>query len=369
MVYLDHNATTPVDERVLEAMLPFLSRFYGNPSALYRLGRLARTSIDTAREQVAALVDASASQVIFTSGGTEANNLALANLSPSSCLAISAMEHPSITEPALRLQAQGCRLAVIPVDGDGYVAQSGIEDVLALKPDMVSVMLANNETGVIQNIEALAGSLLEQGICMHSDAVQGLGKIPVSFRRLGVQMLSLSSHKIYGPKGCGALIVDSGERLTPLLVGGGQERGLRAGTENVAAIVGFGKAAELARTELADRTAHLLSLRQMLEQGLTSIEGLVIFAEHSRRLPNTVQFGVPGVDGEMLLMRLDQKGIAVSSGSACASGGGQASPVLTAMAIEPGLAKSAIRISLGQANTKADIVTFIKILKDLVGQK
>lgn len=368
MIYLDHNATTPLDEKVLDAMLPFLKAFYGNPSSLYRLGRLARTAIDTAREQVAALAGASAAQVVFTSGGTEANNLALATLSPQARFAVSAIEHPSIIEPALRLQAQGHELSFIAVDHKGCVTQAAIDEILVKQPELVSIMLANNETGVIQNVQSFVGQLVERGIRVHTDAVQALAKIPLSFAQLGVQLMSLSSHKIYGPKGCGALIAVKNQAINPLLLGGGQEQGRRAGTENVAAIVGFGKAAELAQAELLERTAYLRKLRSLLEASLSSIKGVVIFAEQANRLPNTVQFGIDAIDGEMLLMQLDQKGIAVSSGSACASGGGQLSPVLAAMAIDAPLAKSAIRISLGKTNTEAEIGQFINVLKSLLGQ-
>lgn len=367
MIYLDHNATTPLDGRVLEAMLPFLGRYYGNPSALYRLGRLARTAINTAREQVAALVDAQPSQIVFTSGGTEANNMALSGFAAPVSVAISGIEHPSVIEPALRLKTQGCQLAVIAVDTEGKVSPSAIEEIMPAKPDFVSIMLANNETGIIQDIRQLSGLLAGRGICFHTDAVQGLGKIPLSFKTLGVQMMSLSSHKIYGPKGCGALVVAQDETISPLLLGGGQERGLRGGTENVAAIVGFGKAAELAQAEFAFRTAKLLELRQVLENALKNIKGLVIFAEYSPRLPNTVQFALDGYDSEMLLMQLDKKGIAVSSGSACASGGGQPSPVLSAMQVSPSLAKSALRVSLGHSNTEAEIGQFVQILKNIIG--
>ena len=351
MIYFDHNATTPIDDRVLEAMLPFLKSFYGNPSSLYRHGRIVRSAIDAAREQVAALVDVQASQVIFTSGGTESNNLALATLPPQGRLAISAIEHPSITEPALRLKRLGAQLNIIDVDANGLITQAAIDKIIKEKPDLVSIMLANNETGVIQDLAPYAKQLRANDITVHTDAVQALGKIPVSFKQLGVHLMSLSSHKIYGPKGCGALVFEKGIEIKPVFLGGGQEQELRAGTENVAAIVGFGKAAELAKAELAKRSEQLLALRELLEEGLTTIPGLTIFARQADRLPNTVQFGIPGIDGEMLLMKLDQKGIAVSSGSACASGGSIPSPVLIAMGVEAGLAKSAIRISLGLANT------------------
>jgi cysteine desulfurase len=368
MIYLDHNATTPIDDHVLEAMLPFLKSFYGNPSSLYRHGRIVRSAIDAAREQVAALVDAPPSQVIFTSSGTESNNLALATLPSRGKLCISAIEHPSITEPALRLKSLGSTLSIIKVDTNGLITPVAIDEIIKQKPDLVSIMLANNETGIIQDLAPYAKKLRANNITVHTDAVQASGKIPVSFNQLGVQLMSLSSHKIYGPKGCGALIFEKSIEIKPILLGGGQEQGLRAGTENVAAIVGFGKAAELAKTELAKRFEQLLGLRKLLEDGLTSIPGLTIFAVQADRLPNTVQFGIPEIDGEMLLMKLDQKGFAVSSRSACASDASNPSPVLIAMGVEAGLAKSAIRISLGLTNTKTEIFEFINQLKALVCQ-
>lgn len=369
MIYFDHNATTPIDERVLEAMLPFLKTFYGNPSSLYRLGRIASSALAAAREQLAALVGAQPGQIVFTSGGTEANNLALATLAPGAGLAVSAIEHPSIMEPAQRLAEQGHNLNLLDVDTNGLVTQQAIDEVVRLKPGLVSIMLANNETGTVQNIADYAGRLEEHGIKVHTDAVQALGKIEVNFNKLGVHLMSLSSHKIYGPKGCGALVFDNSVRINPVLLGGEQEQGLRAGTENVAAIAGFGKAAELAKAELDRRRSHLLKLRKLLEQNLSTIPGLTIFAEQTERLPNTIQLGINGMDGEMLLMQLDRKGIAVSSGSACASGLKEPSPVLVAMGVAPDTAKSAIRVSLGNANTEAEAIEFIKQLKSLIEQR
>jgi cysteine desulfurase len=366
MIYFDHNATTPVDERVVEVMLPFFRSYYGNPSSLYKAGRLARSAIDTAREQVAALVGVQAAQVIFTSGGTEANAIALHSSNVSTRLAISAIEHPSISETVLKLKGQNRTVDIIQVNQEGLIQDKAIEALQIKSPAIVSIMLANNETGCIQDIAKHADKLRAAGAIVHTDAVQALGKIPVNFNQLGVQRMSISSHKIYGAKGCGALIVDNETQIEPLLIGGGQEKGLRAGTENVAAIVGFGKAAELALAELESRTEKLLALRGQLEQALLEIPHLTIFAQNVARLPNTVQFGIAGMDGEMLLMRLDQKNIAVSSGSACASEGGQPSPVLIAMGIEASLAKSAIRISLGCQNTKTEIEHFITILKSLL---
>jgi len=354
---------------VLDAMLPFLKSFYGNPSSLYRHGRVARTAIDRAREQVAALAGCASSQVIFTSGGTEANNLALATLSSGTNLAVSAIEHPSITEPALNLKKCGHGLTIIEVDSNGLITQDAIDQLIRYQPRLASIMLANNETGIIQDVAHVASQLRAKGVMIHTDAVQAAGKIPVAFNRLGVHLMSLSSHKIYGPKGCGALIFEKGVQIKPMLFGGGQEQDLRAGTENVAAIAGFGKAAELAQEELAQYYNRMSVLRKLLEDGLMTIPKLTIFAHQAQRLPNTVQFGIPEMDGEMLLMKLDQKGVAISSASACASGGGKPSSVLTAMGVEASLAKSAIRISLGRTNTEDEIAEFINLLKILVRQE
>lgn len=366
MIYFDHNATTPLDERVLEAMLPFLQNFYGNASALYRMGRIARSALETARAQVAALISAQPEQIIFTSGGTESNNLALHQLGECAKLVISAIEHPSIMLPALNRQAQGGNLTIIEVDADGVIKPEFINQTAWNQGDLVSLQLANNETGVLQPVSRYAERLRTKDVIIHTDATQAAGKIPVNFEALHVHLMSLSSHKFNGPKGCGALIVEPGFKLNALLHGGGQEHGWRAGTENVAGFVGFGKAAELALNELDQRQQHLLNLRKQLEQGLKSIPGVVIFSESAERLSNTVQWGMPGIDGEMLLMQLDRKGIAVSSGSACAGGGGKPSPILVAMGVPEALAKSAIRISLGYSNTEAEIAGFITTLKTLL---
>ncbi len=365
MIYLDHNATTPIDERVVEAMQPFLHAFYGNPSGLYRLGRLARSAIETAREQVAALVGTQPSQIVFTSGGTEANNLAVNCVEEAAAVAISAIEHPSLSEPVLAKRTLFRSVGLIEVDADGRVRSETIER-LSLKPgDFVSVMLANNETGVIQDIAGLSGCLRWREIVFHTDAVQAVGKIPVSFDRLGVDFMTVSSHKLYGPKGAGALVFAKGREPRPLLLGGGQEKGLRAGTENVAAIVGFGKAAELAGSELFERRQRMLALREKLERALVGRSDITIFSKDAERLPNTVQISIDGVDGEMALMLLDRRNIAVSSGSACASGAGEPSPVLTAMGIDPDIAKGAIRISFGQSNGEKDVEELLAVLHGL----
>lgn len=379
MIYLDHNATTPLDDRVLEAMLPFLTTFYGNPSSLHRLGRIASSAIGTAREQLASLVGAASEQIVFTSGGTEANALALSTLSPNKGkLAISAIEHPSIMEPAHALASQGYHLSLLAVDRSSLVSQDAITQITAEQPDLVSIMLANNETGTIQPIARYTQQLKAQGIKVHTDAVQALGKIAVDFNSLGVDSMSLSSHKIYGPKGCGALIFDKKLAIHPLLKGGDQEQGLRAGTENVAAIVGFGKAAELAKAELIERQNRMNSLNTFLEKALRELPRLTLFSSplecspesetQYNRLPNTFLLGFDGIDGEMMLMQLDQKGIAVSSGSACASSSGAPSPVLLAMGVAPDQAKTVIRISLGKNTTEAELTTLINQLKPILGE-
>lgn len=369
MIYLDHNATTPLDERVLDAMLPYLHSFYGNASALHRLGRLSRSAVDTAREQVAELVGARASEVVFTSGGTEANNMAIKGLAASigtGTLITGATEHPSISAPVARLGAEGWTVKTLPVDHQGQLTADAISQSGSGGVDIGTLMLANNETGLIHDTAIFAKMLRTAGASLHVDAVQAAGKIPVSFADTGADSLTISSHKLYGPKGVGALILRRDAPITPLLEGGGQEEGRRAGTENVAGIVGFGRAAELARLELNDRQSHLLMLRERLETGLRSIPELTIFGEQARRLPNTVLFSISGLDGEMLVMRLDRLKIAVSSGSACASGGNEPSPVLTAMGVDETTARGAVRISLGRANIEAEIDQFLQALTSLL---
>ena len=366
-VYLDCNATTPPDERVLQAMHDCLAAHWGNPSSLHQAGRAARADLDRAREQVAALVGVHPSQVVFTSGGTEANNLALwsfcARAETPGVLAVSAIEHPSLLEPARAWAARGWRLVELPVDGEGRLDMAALDEALAAGAGLVSVMAANNETGVLQDIPAIAGRVRSAGAVLHTDAVQMAGKLPLDFAALGAQMMSLSAHKIHGPKGVGALILDKALEFTPMLVGGGQERGRRAGTENVAGIVGFGVAAELAAQELEDRSARLRKLRDYLESRLAELPGVVVFGQGAERLPNTVQLALPGIEGEALLMQLDREGIAVSSGSACSSGSREPSHVLMAMGIEETLARGAIRVSLGRHNSMADIDRLIEVLR------
>lgn len=361
--YLDHNATTPVDPRVVAAMLPYLGSEPGNPSSAHRPGRHARAALEQARAQVAVLVGAQPRQVIFTSGGTEANNLALFGLAAAEGhgrLALSPVEHPSVIEPAQALAEGDWELDWLPVDADGRVDVTAWTPAAATR--LVSLMWANNETGVVQPVAELAAKARAAGALVHSDAVQALGKLPVDYRASGVHLLTLSSHKINGPQGVGALVVDPAVDLVPRQRGGGQERGLRSGTENLAGIVGFGRAAELAGVELAARAAAARALVERLGLGLRAIPGITCFAAGAERLPNTVLFAVDGIDGEALLLALDREGIAVSSGSACHSGTGAPSHVLAAMGVADAVARGAIRVSVGQGNDAADIDALLAAL-------
>jgi cysteine desulfurase len=363
-VYFDHNASTPLDPAVLDAMSPWLSARFGNASSRHEYGRDARRAIDAARQQVAAAVGADATEVIFTSGGSEANNLfikgAAACLKPG-LLAVSAIEHPCVIKPAEQLAKRGWSLHKLAVDADGRIVRAAYEEVMQRKPQLVSVMLANNETGVLQDIAALAPQARAAGAAFHTDAVQAVGKLAVDFRALnaaGVGAMTVSAHKIGGPKGAAALIVDKRIEIEPLIAGGGHERGLRSGTENVAAIVGFGAACALIEQRLIAAGPSLINLRSRLEQGLTAI-GATLFGAGAARLPNTVYFALPGLDGETLVGQLDRAGYAVASGAACSSANPEPSHVLRAMGVAPELARSAVRVSLGAGNTAEQVEGFL----------
>jgi cysteine desulfurase len=369
-VYLDHNATTPVHERVLEAMLPYFSRQYGNPSSRHEYGRAARRAVDVARQQVAEAVGAHPTEILFTSSGSEANNLflkgAAAQAREAGSVAISAIEHPSVRNTARQLARQGWRLVELPVDADGRLEDAELAAALSGRPRLWSVMLANNETGVLQDVAGIAEKVrrMNAGAWFHTDAVQVLGKAPVDFRALnqaGVHALSVSAHKIYGPKGAAALVTDKRLELVPLIAGGGQERNLRSGTENVAAIVGFGAAAELARSRVESLSARLRQLQARLEAGLRGL-GAVLFGAGAPRLSNTSYFAFAGLEGETLVGYLDRAGFAVASGSACSSANPEPSHVLLAMNVPGELARGAVRVSLGAETTERHIDDFLLAL-------
>ena len=370
-VYFDHNATTPLEPAVLEAMMPWLSLQFGNASSRHEYGRAARRAIDEARASVAAAVGAHATEVVFTSGGSEANNLFIKGAA--ACLktglvAVSAIEHPCVIKPVEQLRRQGWNALSLAVDGDGRVDPTVYRDAMAKRPKLVSVMLANNETGVIQDVFSLAEQARAAGAVFHTDAVQAVGKLPVDFRALnaaGVLGMTVSAHKIGGPKGAGALVIDKRVELEPLIAGGGHERGIRSGTENVAAIVGFGVACELMGRRSGQVAAKLELLRERLEQGIGQL-GATVFGASARRLSNTLYFAFPGIEGETLVGQLDRAGFAVASGSACSSANPEPSPVLQAMGVEPGLARGAVRVSLGAANTAQQIEDFLLTLQETV---
>lgn len=371
-VYFDWNATTPLEPLVRDAMLPWLGASetvrFGNASSRHDYGRQARAAIDEARARVATAVGAHPTEVIFTSGGSEANNLfvkgAAACLKPG-MLAFSAIEHPCVREPAYQLRRTGWTLKEIAVDAQGVIDGEDWQQTLLARPALVSVMLANNETGVVQDIARLAAEARASGAWFHTDAVQALGKLELDFRALGVSAMTLSAHKIGGPLGAGALVLDKRVELAPLIAGGGQERGLRSGTENVAAIVGFGVACERAVARRESESQRLAQLRAELEAQLLA-QGAVVFARAAERLPNTVFFAFDNIDGETLVAKLDRAGFACASGSACSSAQPEPSHTLLAMGVDPLLARGAVRVSLGRDSTAQELSRFVGVLARVV---
>ena len=364
--YLDNNAGAALAPGVLDTMLPYLKQQQGNPSSSHRFGRLAKTAIENARQQVADLVNVSPSQIIFTSGGTESNNQVFSGLAQqykTGKVLLSAVEHPSVIEPASALSKAGFVVQELKVDAAGVVEIKNLLDAINKETRLVSVMWANNETGVIQDITALTAVSNEKQVLFHCDAVQAIGKLPVDFTAAGVQLMSLSAHKFGGPKGIGALIVKEGLNWPALIYGGGQEANLRSGTENVPAIVGLGTASVVAGESLKHYQKYCRSLRDLLEARLLEMEGVTIFAQQAKRLANTVFFSLAGFDAETLLMTLDKQNFSVSSGSACGTGQQTPSYVLTAMGVNDLTALGAIRVSISQQTTVEEIERLAIILK------
>jgi len=370
MVYLDHNATTPLEPDVLEAMLPFLRDQHGNASSRHELGTVARRAVERAREQVAAAVGALPAQVVFTSGGTEANNLFVkgaAGMRRAQQVAVGAAEHPCVIEPARDLARAGWTVRELAVDPRGVHDLDDLSRALAEPTGLVCAMIAHNETGVLQPVAAIAQRARAAGAWVHTDAVQALGKIPVDFAGLGVHAMSLSAHKLGGPKGAGALVLDKRIELRPLLQGGGHESGMRSGTENVPAIVGFGAACERVQSRLARQSTHCRALRDDVESRLRAL-GAVVFGEGAPRLPNTTFFAIDGLDGETLVIELDRVGYGVASGSACSSHSTEPSATLLAMGIDPLLARCAVRVSLGPETTAQQVAGFAQALAAVVAR-
>jgi cysteine desulfurase len=372
-VYLDNAATTPLDPRVLESMLPHLGGRRGNPSSLHSFGGSAREGLEEARGSVAALIGASPEEIVFTSGGTESDDLAVLGLARSAGpnkrhAVVSCVEHAAVREAARRLQTEGFEVSWVGVDAEGLVDPD--EFVASLRPDtaLAAVVWANNEVGTVEPVPELAEICAAKDIPFHADAVQAVGRVPVDVTQIPVSTLALSGHKIYGPQGIGALYVRDGVSLEPIFFGGGQERGLRSGTQNVAGIVGLGAAATLAHEEMDDRVAHERAMRDRIIAGIEALPDVMVNGHRERRLSNNVHLTVSGVEAESLVLFLDSLGYAIGSGSACSSGGHKASPVLLAMGLPEREAFSVVRITVGKDNTPEEIDGFLGAFSAAVEQ-
>jgi len=371
-IYFDHSATTPVDDRVLEKMLPFFSTTFGNPSSIHNYGREARMALNAARENLASLIHAAPDELIFTSGGTEADNLAIKGLAfhPNNQrrhIITTSVEHHAVLNVCKYLEQRGFHVTYLPVDQYGMVSPDKLTEHISEDTFLISIMHANNEVGTINPIQEIGAIAREHGICFHSDAVQSFGKIPIDVNALNVDLLSISAHKIYGPKGIGALYVRKGIPLQKLNHGGHHEYERRAGTENVPAIIGFEMAASLCQDNLPAETEQIAHLRNNLQtQILARIPRVHLNGHPAQRLPGHLNLSFEGVEGEALLLSLDLKGIAASSGSACTAGTTENSHVLLAMGIKPFLAQSAIRFTLGRMNSSADIEYTVEVLPEII---
>jgi cysteine desulfurase len=375
-IYLDYNATTPVDPSVFEAMLPFFSSEFGNAASIHTTGQKARSAVETAREQVSALINAHPQEIIFTSGGTESDNHAIFGMFDplnyaGSNLISTVIEHEAVLNTCQSLAARGVTVAYLAANREGQIDAQHLRDLLHEIPDtnLVSVMYANNELGTVQPLEEIGRIASKADVYFHTDAVQSAGKIPIDVNALQVDLLSLSAHKIYGPKGVGALYIRSGTPVRQFLFGGHHQRGARPGTENVAGIVGFGKAAELSAASLAHDAARISALRGDLERGLLQrVPQSRVNAALAPRIPNTTNILYPGVDGEALLIALDLKGLSCSTGSACSSGAVEPSHVLTAIGLTPAEARSSLRFSLGRYTTRQEIDAALLAIPQAVEQ-
>ncbi|MDK2896057.1 MAG: cysteine desulfurase [Candidatus Atribacteria bacterium] len=372
MIYLDYNATTPCDKRVVEAMLPFFQEKFGNPSSLYYLGQEAKNAIEETRERIARFIGARKEEIIFTSGGTEANNLAIrgtieALKKKGNHLITSSIEHHSVLKVFQSLEKEGFEVTYLPVNDAGQLDPDTLQKSIRPSTILISIMQANNETGVIEPIKELASLAQTKGIVFHTDAVQTMGKIPIKVKDLGVSLLSASAHKFYGPKGIGFLYLRKGTPLSPQIRGGEHERRKRAGTENVPAIVGMGKATEIAAGEMEAETKKVETLRNTLEEGLLStIPEIEVVSQKAPRLFNTSLILVKDVEGESMLLNLDFEGIEVSSGSACTSGSLEPSHVLLACGYPHEIAHGSIRFSLGKFNTAEEINQVLEVFPKIV---
>jgi cysteine desulfurase len=393
-IYLDHNATTPVEPAVLDAMLPFFSSEFGNASSIHTFGQRARAAVEMAREQVAALINARPQEIVFTSGGTESDNHAIlgvvhplvtwpskrgpnplddrdkrATIAHLKHVVTTAIEHEAVLNTCQALEKDGVAVTYLPVNRDGLIDLDALRKALRPETVLITVMHANNELGTVQPLEEIGRIAVERDIYFHTDAVQSVGKIPVDVKALQLDLLSLSGHKLYAPKGIGAIYIKGGTRLRQLLYGGHHQRGFRPGTENVAGIVGLGKAAELARLSLTEDATRISALRDKLEQGLLSrVPDARANASRAPRTPNTSNITFPSIEGEALIIALDLKGLACSTGAACSSGAVEPSHVLTAIGLPASEARASIRFSLGRHTTAAEIDAALEIVPAAVAQ-
>jgi cysteine desulfurase len=370
-IYLDNNATTPVLPEVFEAMRPYFGDQFGNASSIHHHGQQTRAAVEDARESVAGLLGCSSSEIVFTSGGTEADNLAIAGLvNPGDHVITSSIEHHAVLLACKHLEEIGAEVTVLPVDGRSLVDPADVRRALRSNTKLISIMMANNETGVLQPVEEIGKIAAEASVCFHTDAVQAAGKVVIDVTRIGCQLLSISGHKIHAPQGVGALYVRKGTRLRPLFYGGRHERSRRAGTENFPGIVGLGKAAQLAKQAL-DRgdDQKMAAMRDRLQQGiLAQVEDTGVNGDGAARVPNTTNIHFDHIDGEALVIALDLKGVAVSTGAACSSGAIEPSHVLVAMGLRPDQARASIRFSLGKQTVAEDIDFALALVPETVAR-
>ena len=370
MIYLDNAASTQIHDDVLDSMLPYLKEQYGNPSSIHRYGRLTRKAIHKARKQIASLINADPAEILITSGGTESNNTALVGISsqfPDSQIITSSIEHDAILEPCKKLNSKGFQVDYLPVDKSGMINIEDLKNMISKKTSLVSVMFGNNEVGTIQPISEITKICHENNVFFHTDAVQAVGKLPVDVKKLDVDLLSISSHKLYGPKGVGALYIKDGVKIDPMILGGGQEFRLRSGTENVASIVGFGQACEIAQNHLIENISLVKKLQTILvKKVLKEIPEVTFNGNSESRLTNNAHFTFLGVNGEDLIIKLDEYGIAASTGSACSVNTQKASHVLESMGFSLEQITGSLRLTVGIFNTENEINETVDILKKVV---
>jgi cysteine desulfurase len=372
LIYLDNAASTAIHEDVLNEMLPYLKEQYGNPSSIHKFGRQADKAIRNARKRISELINASPDEILLTSGGTESNNTALYGIAHSNKgkhIITSSIEHEAILEPCKRLEEEGFRITYLPVDNHGLVNPQNVKDVISDDTCLVSIMFANNEVGTIQPIQEISNICRENNVVFHTDAIQAIGKVPVDVENLEVGLLSISSHKINGPKGVGALYIKKGINIAPLILGGGQEKGLRSGTENVANIVGFGKACQLANENLEKNISYLKDLNDYLISNVTQqIPNVTLNGDSQKRIPNNTHFTFFGVNGEDLIIKLDEHDISASTGSACSVKTQKASHVLQAMGFSHEQITGSLRLTVGIFNTKEELEKTVMTLKKVVNE-